>query len=142
MDVLDYIEADGEQDQNERHSVETVSFEGIVSPLLPLHQRCASHTLHLVATTDILNGINSLENIKLLYNDIIKKCTSLWNLTRSPKKYEIMVEILGEALKRPVATRWNSLFDCLKQLIKLKDKLLILCVQLDIADPLTTSDFM
>ncbi|KMQ86122.1 hypothetical protein RF55_14994 [Lasius niger] len=73
----DYIEADGEQDQNERHSVETVSFEGIVSPLLPLHQRCASHTLHLVATTDILNGINSLENIKLLYNDIIKKCTSL-----------------------------------------------------------------
>lgn len=66
MDVLDYIEADGEQDQNERHSVETVSFEGIVSPLLPLHQRCASHTLHLVVTTDILNGINSLENIKLL----------------------------------------------------------------------------
>ncbi|XP_025073302.1 uncharacterized protein LOC112552391 [Pogonomyrmex barbatus] len=37
-------------------SVETVSFEGIISPLLPPHQRCDSHTLHLVVTTDILNG--------------------------------------------------------------------------------------
>lgn len=60
MGVLDYIEAYGEQDQDERQSVETVSFEGIVSPLLPPHQRCASHTLHLVATTDILNGINGV----------------------------------------------------------------------------------
>lgn len=122
--------------------METVSFEGIVSPLLPPHVRCASHTLHLVATTDILNGINLRENIKLLYDEIMKKCTSLWNLTRSPKQYEIMVETLGEALKRPVVTRWNSLFDCLKQLIKLKDKLLILRAQLNIADPLTTIDFM
>lgn len=142
MGVLDYIEAYGEQDRDERQSVETVSFEGIVSPLLLPHQRCASHTLHLVATTDILNGINSLENIKLLFNDIIKKCTNLWNLIRSPKKYEIIVETLGEKLKRPIATRWNSLFDCFKQLTKLKDKLLILCCQLDIVDPLTTSDFM
>lgn len=144
MDVVDYMENE-EQDGNEHQSVETISFEGIVSPLLPPHQRCASHTLHLlslVATTDILNGINSHENMKLLYDDVIKKCTSLWNLTRSPKKYEIIVETLGEALKRPVATRWNSLFDCFKQLLKLKDKLLILNVQMDIADPLTANDFM
>ncbi|EFN74390.1 hypothetical protein EAG_08651, partial [Camponotus floridanus] len=117
IDVVDYIENE-EQDGNEHQSLETISFEGIISPLLPPHQRCASHTLHLVATTDILNGINSHENMKLLYNDVIKKCTSLWNLTRSPKKYEIIVETLGEALKRPVATRWNSLFDCFKQLLK------------------------
>lgn len=141
MDIVDNMEHE-EQDENEHQSVEIVSFEGIVSPLLPPHQRCASHTLHLVATTDILNGINSHENMKLLYDDVIKKCTSLWNLTRSPKKYEIIVETLGEALKRPVATRWNSLFDCFKQLIKLKDKLLISSVQMDIIDPLTANDFM
>ncbi|KMQ88287.1 hypothetical protein RF55_12251 [Lasius niger] len=40
-----------------------------------------------------------------------------------------MVEILGKALKRSVATRWNSLSDCLKQLIKLRDKLLILFIE-------------
>ncbi|XP_012542989.1 uncharacterized protein LOC105840572 [Monomorium pharaonis] len=117
------------------------SFEGIVSPLLPPHQRCASHTLHLVATIDILSDINLMENINLLYNDVINKCTCLWNLTRSPKKHEIMFEALREALNRPIATRW-TLFNCLKQLIKFKDKPWILSVQLDIADSFTTSDFI
>jgi len=54
-----------------------MSFEGIVSPLLPSHRRRASHTLHLITTTDLINGINSLKNIKLMYNNIIKKYTSL-----------------------------------------------------------------
>ncbi|KYN16039.1 hypothetical protein ALC57_11717 [Trachymyrmex cornetzi] len=116
-------------------------FQEIVSPLLPTHQRCASHTLHLVATSDILRGIQSSENIKLMYNDIMQKCSTLWKSARSPKKYEIIVETLKEALKRPVVTQWNSLFDCFKQLNTLKQKLLILFGKLDMSS-LTTNDFI
>ncbi|KYN21167.1 hypothetical protein ALC57_06461 [Trachymyrmex cornetzi] len=142
FNFLDYIETYDEQDnQLERESTEIIPFQEIVSPLLPTYQRCASHTLHLVATSDILRGIQSSENIKLMYNDIMQKCSTLWKSARSPKKYEIIVGTLKEALKRPVVTRWNSLFDCFKQLITLKQKLLILFGKLDMSS-LTTNDFM
>ncbi|KYM94126.1 hypothetical protein ALC62_15257 [Cyphomyrmex costatus] len=135
FNFLDYIET-YEDNQYERESTEIMSFQEIVSPLLPSHQRCASHTLHLVATND-----QSSENVKLMYNDIMQKCSTLWKSARSPKKYEVIVETLKKALKRPVVTRWNSLFDCFKQLITLKKELLILFGKLDVSN-LTTNDFM
>lgn len=131
-------------DQNEeclREAVEAISFDQIVSPLLSAHLRCASHTLNLVSTTDLIKGIESHDHLQLLYKDVLQKCKELWQSARSPTRYEKIEKALEKALKRPIVTRWNSLFDCLEQIVELQDKLVILSPELGIADPLRDGDF-
>ncbi|XP_011312715.1 uncharacterized protein [Fopius arisanus] len=77
-----------------------------------------------------------------MYTDILEKCVKLWNLTRSPKQYEVIVELLGKALKRPVVTRWNSFYDAYEQIVQLKDKVLYMVDKLNIKNSLVTSDFI
>lgn len=140
---LDYNPAYDEQDQtDQRESVDKILLSDVSSPLLPTHQRCCSHTLNLVASTDLINGISRIDSLKLLYADIFQKSTKLWTLTNSPLKYEVIVEFLGQALKRPVVTRWNSFFDAYGQIVELKSKILGLLEKLEITDSLTASDFM
>lgn len=124
-----------------REPVEAIPFDQIVSPLLSAHLRCSSHTLNLVSTTDLIKGIDSHENLQLVYKEVLYKCKVLWNSTKTASKYELIEKTLGRALKRPVVTRWNSLFDCFVQLVELKETLLILFPQIAIADPLTAGDF-
>ena len=58
------------------------------SPHLPPHQRCAAHTLNLVATTDCERAMGNLPNdrgsAKLLYRSALATLKGLWNkYTRS-----------------------------------------------------------
>lgn len=122
--------------------VDLLSFENITSTLLPAHRRCAAHGLALVATVDTLKGINNNENLKLMYEDVTAKCNVLWSLMRSPLNHETIYKELGEALKRPVITRWNSFYDAFEQLIKLKDKITILSTKLRVTDPLMENDYV
>lgn len=46
----------------------------------------------------------------------------LWNAASRPKSAEIIQSILGHTLSRPGETRWNSLFDSLTQIQKIKEK--------------------
>lgn len=73
------------------------------------------------------------------------KVNSIWKCLRSPKASEALRELLGLALKKPVVTRWNSLFDALQQLVTCKEKILCLSARdrsnIPIRDPMTTSDF-
>lgn len=139
----DYIDGDdNEEEAPEWHGIECISLDDVSSRLLPPHQRCVVHLLNLLTTSDVTQGIKKVESIKLTYTDVITKCTKLWHLTRSPKSYEKIVRILGRALKRPVVTRWNSLYDAFKQLIELKEKILALLEELQVDDSLTDSDFM
>ncbi|CAD6215394.1 GSCOCG00011182001-RA-CDS, partial [Cotesia congregata] len=55
---------------------------------LPQHLRCASHTLNLIATTDISKGIEASQVLKKRHTNVVKKCSSLWKQLRSPKKNE------------------------------------------------------
>ena len=48
----------------------------------------------------------------------------MWKLTRSSKKNEQVLATLGQALKRPVVTRWNSFFEALQQIFILKEKII------------------
>ncbi|XP_050064551.1 uncharacterized protein LOC126553428 [Aphis gossypii] len=52
----------------------------------------------------------------------MKKCTLLWNASYRPKSAEIILQTLGHQLSRPGDTRWNSLYDSLKQILKNKEK--------------------
>lgn len=90
---------------------------------LPQHLRCASHTLNLVATTDVIKSIKQVRPLALQHEQTIARCDTLWKMLRSPKKREIMTETLGQALKRPVVVRWNSLFSSLEQISVLRERI-------------------
>ena len=82
--------------------------------ILPPHIRCASHTLNLIGSTDAEKIIANNPTLYKLYRSAISKITSIWNLvSRSTKASDTMVEVLGQRLPKPCATRWNSSYDCL-----------------------------
>lgn len=89
---------------------------------LPRHLRCASHTLSLLATTDMNNFIKN-SRVSRVHYSAIAKCTLLWNMSRRPKSAEIIKDCLGHQLIYPCPTRWNSLYDSIVQLMRSKIKL-------------------
>lgn len=80
--------------------------------------------MNLVATTDIHKAIKISGPLKQKHSQVIKKCNSLWKLLQSPKANESLKSYLGIAIKKSVVTRWNSLYDCFKQLLKVEEGLL------------------
>lgn len=112
------------------------------SDCLPLHFRCASHTLNLCVTADsskILEGHDT--EISKIHEQVIKKCNSLWKAACRPKSSEIIISILGHTLSRPNETRWNSLFDAMKQFLSIKEKSAILSKELNLITSLKDQDF-
>lgn len=112
---------DNEDEENE----DNLEFENIVENLdimeasisLPKHVRCASHTLNLIATTDIKNTIQKDITLRTRHTNILAKCNSLWKMASRPKTAEIIQETLGHTLSYPGPTRWNSLYDAITQII-------------------------
>ena len=90
--------------------------------MLSVHYRCASHTLNLIATTDVTNCIKTTRTLAARHNKTITRCEVLWKQLRSPKKREILIQHLGKALIKPISTRWNSLFYSLEQIFFLREK--------------------
>lgn len=112
---------------------------------LPQHLRCASHTLNLIATTDTAKAIEHAVELAAVHALAMEKCNSIWKNLRSPKASEALKTYLGVALKRPVVTRWNSLFDALEQIVSVEEKLLrprdLEAIDMAYRKPLTTADF-
>ncbi|CAH1108061.1 unnamed protein product [Psylliodes chrysocephalus] len=73
-------------------------------------ERCASHTINLIATTDYKNSVNGLLPLRQK-NTLFSKCSKLWNKCGRPKSAEIIQEELGHKLKVPGITRWNSTYN-------------------------------
>ena len=88
---------------------------------LPPHQRCAAHTLNLVASTD-LKPENFPNKCKLQMRSAMAKCSALWNrVHRSSLAAEKFEKHASRALVVPNDTRWSSLFNTLDCLIKLEN---------------------
>lgn len=103
------------------NSVELVKFLQIPDNVLPAHFRCASHTLCLVSSRDAVENKNEVkygETYRIRHESAFSKLNSLCRKANKPKSSEIIYDSLKCALKVPCKTRWNSLFDCIKHLLK------------------------
>jgi len=72
---------------------------------LPPHQRCAAHTLNLVATVDSVEALNDA-TYKRISRHVFAKCQALFNKqNQSTQCADQIKEILGRYLIVPNATR-------------------------------------
>ena len=86
---------------------------------LPPHQRCAAHLLNLVSTSDAAAAEQHYQ-YKKISRSTFGKCQALWNKTaRSALATEVVQNESSLQLKRPCATRWNSVFDAVQRLNKI-----------------------
>ena len=100
--------------------------------VLPHHLRCASHTLTLLATTDVAKVVRNSPALAKINHTTMGKCSALWSAGGKPKSSEIIRSILGCQLRYPCPTRWNSLHDSIKLLLEKKNKLYDVMTQLNL----------
>ncbi|XP_046749836.1 uncharacterized protein LOC124413353 [Diprion similis] len=133
-----------EEDDNDDEDENEILFTGIGQDnftndsndlVLPEHQRCASHTLNLIAAVDIKAALKPSSGSSVynrVHHSAFGKCSSLWTLTsRSPKAAETYKDITKKSPSSPCPTRWNSTYDCLCDLMKVKDFLGEVCHALE-----------
>jgi len=109
---------------------------------LPKHIRCFAHTLSLCVTNDVTKTIQKSQELNTMHTQVMSKCSSLWNAASRPKSAEIINNILGHTLTRPGETRWNSLYDSLKQILNIKEKNYQLSKALGIKQMLTEQEYL
>ena len=113
-DVDNILDADTDDD-----TVDVVADEALY---LPPHQRCASHTLNLVAVSDT-EVANQDAGYKRVSRAALSKCTALWNKTsRSTVSADIVTEKLNTCFIVPNDTRWNSQFRAVDKIKKLLEQ--------------------
>lgn len=135
-------------DDNE--SSDDESFEGVVGFEIdelfmssdidcddPRHQRCACHTLNLIASKDIIDAEQD-PAYKKLSRSAFSKCQVLWNkYGRSALAVDVVMDAFQLGLKRPNTTRWNSAFLAVERLTRLieengEDAFDSVCTKLDV----------
>ncbi|KAL4156116.1 hypothetical protein QTP88_000151 [Uroleucon formosanum] len=90
---------------------------------LPQHQRCAAHTLNLIATTDIGDAEKN-KAYKILSRRVFGKCQALFNKQNQSTQYADQIKnVLGRYLITPNATRWNSFYDAIKCIVSNLNKI-------------------
>jgi hypothetical protein len=141
VDTECYSASDAETDEESNVGTQ----ERIVIALrkvLPFHIRCASHTLSLCVTTDAQKAMSDSVELWRMHTTVLKKCNRLWKRAGRPKTAEIIEQMLGYTLSRPGATRWNSLYDSLRAVLRIREKSVQLFAALDMSTPLTADDFL
>lgn len=108
---------------------------------LPSHLRCCSHTLNLIATVDLEHVLTTNPELSNVHKSVMEKCNSLWKKGNQPKSAEIIQNILGHSLSRSGPTRWNSVYDALKQISTIKEKSNALHKALGHKNPLRDYEF-
>lgn len=112
-------EQNDDDDDNAQFEVEFIE---IPENILPVHFRCAAHTLALVATKDV-EKIQDL-TYKRKSASAFEKVNSVCKKSNKPKSSEIIHGILGKSLIVPCKTRWNSLFDTVSKILEFDIKIM------------------
>ena len=80
--------------------------------VLPPHNRCAAHTLNLIAINEVHKWLATNPESRAIYRSATAKCSSLWTkASRSTVAAECVEEVSDKKLIVPTVTRWNSFFD-------------------------------
>ncbi|XP_025199104.1 uncharacterized protein LOC112597325 isoform X1 [Melanaphis sacchari] len=99
------------------NSTFTIKQEADIFIQLPLHYRCVSHTLNLIANSDIDKTINSNTSFKHLYSKILEKCSSIWlKQNISHPAVEKIWKTSRINFKTSNTTRWKRTYDVLLQM--------------------------
>lgn len=86
---------------------------------LPVHHRCACHTLNLVATKDACAAEDNAV-YKKTFRSTFAKCQALWNKqSRSVQASEVIAEAFGLQLIGPNQTRWNCTYMAVERINRL-----------------------
>lgn len=102
------------------NSTSTLEQESDTFIQLPPHYRCASHTLDLIAKSDVDKMITTNSDFKKFYRKMLGKCSAMWSKQNmSPLVAEKIHDTLGVYFKTPNKTRWNCMYDALLQLKKI-----------------------
>lgn len=115
-DADDDDDSDNEEDETDR-SGRHVEFIKINDDIFPYHYRCAAHTLSRIGTKDASRALDN-EMYKLRFNEAFAKLNGLCKKFNKPKSCELIKATLKSSLVMPCSTRWNSLFDSIKCLLK------------------------
>lgn len=126
-------EADEDEDSQDEGTENQENWVTVQDLKLPYHLRCSAHTLALSSTSDVLKIIKSNPEQWNLHKTSIEKCNVLWKFSNRPKSAEIMQSVMGKTLSRPTETRWNSLYDSLKQVVDARPFMEELKVRLNIS---------
>lgn len=85
--------------------LENNNLESSLSFSLPPHQRCAAHTLNLIATVDVIEAEKDLA-YKVISRRVFAKCHAIFNKqNQSTLSADKIKEHLGRYLITPNATR-------------------------------------
>ena len=80
-----------------------------VEVFLPKHMRCASHTLNLVATTDVGKTLNKCTIYKMFYRSAFAEAQEIWNKqSRSSKASDFIKHHTCFLFQVPIVTKWYS----------------------------------
>ena len=89
--------------------------------LLPPHQRCAAHTLNLVATNEVQKAAAQGLSRKV-FRSSMAKCAAIWNKAhRSTLAAEAVKEIADMMVLVPCVTRWSSEYKAVAKLTALTE---------------------
>lgn len=119
----DSDEGDDDDDANiETPEIEFQEENGTIT--LPPHLRCCSHTMNLIATSDVEKIIKNTRDhsFKKKYRSTMAKIQAFFNIAhRSTKAADTIFAICDCKFPSPVCTRWNSLYDSIKKLCSKTD---------------------
>ena len=101
---------------------------------MPPHERCASHMLNLVASSDIDKSLSSSPLSKPSTETPFTKCSALWNkASRSTVASDHVEVTLKTKLTVPTPTCWNSYYDAVSRITEnTSNELNALCAKLEL----------
>ena len=150
MEVInDESEDVGDDDDRNELEFQDVSEVLIADPgdglyHLPPHQRCAAHTLNLIATKDAEDALKRSPAFAKLSRSVFAKCQGLWNKQGRANQFaELVKSKFGLYFVVPNATRWNSVFYSMERMERMinssLDKMNSLLTSLNLL-PFTTAE--